>query len=144
MTAPELRVTAEPDPGLPDAPGVTVRVVNGGDTPVELLNPDVGRPLPASHWPFSVETYRAATLISYGYLALRVHDAGGEPVEPLTVATWSTPVLRAPVALGPGDSCAVPVPLGQFFALTPGERYTVAVDFGDAALRVHAETELVV
>ena len=119
--------------------GVTLRLANPGDGPVEILDPDVGRPPPEMGWPWSVAAYRVAVLLSFGYLALAVTDEAGDPVEPEPVQAWATPVLRPPVVLGPGDAVAVPVPLVPFFSLERGRAYRVAVDYGAAPATVHAE-----
>ena len=53
------------------------------------------------------------------------------------MSTWSTPLLRPPVSLAPGESLHVVIPLGPSFAV---ERDTVyrSVDYGDQ-VKVHAE-----
>jgi hypothetical protein len=116
----------------------TVRIANTSDATVELLNPDLGQPSPEMNWPYSVETYRASLLMSYGYLSVSVADESGGEVAPEPVETWATPILRAPVSLAPGESVEIPIPLGRFFRLEPGGSYTVSVEYGDDATRVAA------
>jgi hypothetical protein len=116
----------------------TLRIANTSDATVELLNPDLGRPAPEINWPYSVETYRASLLMSYGYLSVSVADEAGGEVAPEPVQTWATPILRPPVSLAPGDSVEVPIPLGRFFRLEPGATYTVSAEYGDDGLRVAA------
>jgi hypothetical protein len=42
-------------------------------------------------WPFSTEAYRAALLMSFGFLTVSVRDDSGDEVEKNTLSTWSTP-----------------------------------------------------
>jgi hypothetical protein len=140
---PGLRATIEPPAG--DGGGevvVTLRIVNESGATVEVLDPEIGRPSPEMGWPWSLAAYRAALLLSYGYLALAVTDAAGDEVEPEPVQTWATPVLRPPVALRPGEALEIPLPLGRFFPLTPGRTYRAAVDYGERGARVHAEGDV--
>jgi hypothetical protein len=118
---------------------VILRMTNVGDSIVEVLNPDMGRPSPQMHWPWSIETYRAAMLVSFGFLAVSVTDESGEPVEREPVPTWATPVLRPPLGLSPGESFDVRIPIGRFFRLAPGGHYRVSVEYGDAARKVRGE-----
>lgn len=138
-----LSASLEPAPEAAGSAGgevaVTLRIANPTAGPVEILDPDVGRPPPEMGWPWSVAAYRVAVLLSFGYLALAVTDEAGDPVEPEPVQAWATPVLRPPVVLGPGDAVAVPVPLVPFFSLERGRAYRVAVDYGAAPATVHAE-----
>jgi hypothetical protein len=124
-----------------DAPVVALRVANASDAPVEVLNPDIGRPSPEMPWPYSTETYRASLLMSYGFLTVSVTDDDGQPVEKQAVETWVTPVLRPPVALQPGALLDVPIPLGPFFSLSGGT-YRVSAEYGDANLKVSGEGTL--
>jgi hypothetical protein len=140
--SPPLSATIEPLDG-DDGPGVALRITNTSGAPVELLNPDLGRPSAEMKWPFSLETYRASLLMSYGYLAVSVTDEHGEPVDKQPVETWVTPILNSPVALSPGESLDVPIPLGPFFALAPGQTYRVLAEYGDDALKVSGEGALV-
>ena len=82
--------------------------------------------------------------MSYGYLTVSVTDEHGQPVEKQPVETWVTPVLNSPVALAPGESLDVPIPLGPFFALAPGRTYQVSAEYGDRALKVGGEGALAV
>jgi len=132
-------MTAVLEPLAGDDVGVSLRIANRSDQPVEVLNPDVGRPSPEMGWPWSLEAYRVAVLLSFGYLALVVSDEAGDAVEPEPVQPWATPVLRPPLVLAPGDAVAVPLPLVPFFPLAAGVTYRVAVDYGTAPARVHAE-----
>lgn len=117
----------------------TLRITNASDSTVEIVNPDMGRPSPEMNWPYSIETYRASLLMSYGFLAVSVAGESGAEVTRQPIETWATPILRAPVSLAPGESVDVPIPLGRFFSLEPGGRYRVSAEYGDAALRVGAE-----
>jgi hypothetical protein len=117
----------------------TLRITNTSDAPVELVNPDMGTPSPQMNWPHSLETYRASLLMSYGYLKVAVADESGGEVPREPIETWATPILRAPVALEPGESLEVAIPLGRFFRLEPGGSYTVSAEYGDDALRVTAQ-----
>jgi hypothetical protein len=56
--------------------------------------------------------------------------------------TWVTPNLNSPVALAPGESLDVPIPLGPFFPLVPGRTYRVFAEYGDKALKVSGEGTL--
>ena len=133
---PLLSATIEPRAG-DDAPGVLLRIT--ADSPVEVLNPDLGRPSPEMKWPYSLETYRASLLMSYGYLTVSVTDEDGKPVEKQPVETWVTPILNPPVTLAPGETLDVPIPLGPFFTLVPGRTYRVSAEYGDKALKVSGE-----
>ncbi len=95
-------------------------------------------------WPYSLETYRASLLMSYGYLTVSVTDEDGEPVEKQPVETWVTPILNSPVTLAPGETLDVPIPLGPFFTLVPGRTYRVSAEYGDNALKVSGEGTLAV
>jgi hypothetical protein len=55
-----------------------------------------------------------------------------------------TPVLNSPVVLAPGDTLAVPIPLGPFFTLAPGRTYRVSAEYGDRGLKVRGEGSLTV
>jgi hypothetical protein len=121
------------------APAVTLHIVNVGDQRVEVLNPDLGQPSEALHWPWSVETYRASLLMSYGYLTISVVDEDGDPVEKEMIETWVTPALSGPIPLRPGASLDVPVPVGRFFPLAGGGRYRLTIEYGDASARARAE-----
>jgi hypothetical protein len=139
VTAP-VTATIEPIEG-DDAPVVALRITNASGAPVELLNPDIGRPSPEMPWPYSLETYRASLLMSYGFLTVSVTDGDGRPVEKQPVETWVTPVLKPRVALSPGDALDVPIPLGPFFPLSGGT-YRVSAEFGDESLKVSGEGTL--
>lgn len=54
------------------------------------------------------------------------------------MSTWSTPLVRPPVALAPGESLQVVIPLGPSFAIEPDTVYLISADYGDQ-VRVHAE-----
>src|SRR5262245_20327335 len=111
-------LTASIGPAVPDgqatAPdcGIVLRIANTSATTVVLLNPALGKPSPEMEWPWSVETYRAALLLSYGFLELTVAEATspGRQLDRQPLETWATPVLRPPVVLQPGESVDVPVP----------------------------------
>jgi len=138
-----LDATIEPRDGG-DPPVVALRITNGSGAPVEVLNPDLGRPSPEMNWPYSLETYRASLLMSYAYLTVSVTDEQGQPVEKQPVETWVTPILNSPVALAPGESLDVPIPLGPFFTLAPGSTYRVSAEYGDPALKISGEGALTV
>lgn len=142
MTAP-LDATIEPFDGG-DAPAVALRITSTTDAPVAVLNPDLGRPSPEMNWPYSLETYRASLLMSFGYLSVSVFDEDGQPVDKQPVESWATPVLKSPVALSRGESLDVPIPLGPFFALAPGRTYRVSAEYGDNALKVSGEGTLAI
>ena len=93
-------------------------------------------------WPYSLATYRASLLMSYGFLTVAVADEEGRPVERQPVETWATPVLRPPVSLAPGETLDVPIPLGPFFALPPGGTYRVSVTFGADEQKVSGDGAL--
>ncbi|GLZ76276.1 hypothetical protein Afil01_10830 [Actinorhabdospora filicis] len=118
---------------------VVLRVENASGEPVELLNPDFGHPSPRSGWPFSTAAYRASLLMSYGYLTITVTDVDGEEVRREALETWATPILRPKVALAPGESLTVPVPVGPFYRLSPLDAYRVTVEYGDDVIKVRAE-----
>jgi hypothetical protein len=66
--------------------------------------------------------------MSYGFLTVSVaDDENGQPVEKQPVETWVTPVLKPRVALSPGASVDVPIPLTllTFCVLVLRNGYTV-------------------
>jgi hypothetical protein len=136
---PALSATVEPDTGQPDQPAVTLRITNESSDPVEILNPDLGKPSPEMNWPHSLEAYRASLLMSYGYLSISVADEAGNEVPKEGLETWATPVLKSPVALSRGESLDVPIPLGRFFALTAGSGYRLSIEYGAHDAKVRAE-----
>ena len=140
MTAP-LIATIEQSSGTRDVDeaAVTLRITNASDSTVELLNPDMGRPSAQMNWPGSIEAYAASLLISFGFLAVSVSDDSGNQVDRAPLESWATPVLRHRVALSPGESLAVSIPVGRFFRLSPGGNYLVSVEYGDDAIKVKAE-----
>lgn len=132
-------LTATVEPGDIDGElAVLLRVANDSGDTVELLNPDLGHPAPRMRWPWSTAAYRASLLMSYGYLTVTVTDVDGEEVEREPLETWATPVLRPKVALAPGESLTVTVPVGPFYRLSPLGAYRVAVEYGDD-VKVRAE-----
>ena len=50
----------------------TLRITNASDSTLEVVNPNMGQPSPEMNWPYSIETYRASLLMSYGFLAVSV------------------------------------------------------------------------
>lgn len=129
MTA--LIATIEPIAEPVGESAVTLRIVNNTVGPIELLNPDLGKPADRSDWPFSVEAYRAALLMSFGLLTVSVHSESGEEVAKEPVSTWSTPLVRPPVSLTPGGSLDVVIPLRPFFLLATAAAYRVTAEYGD-------------
>lgn len=136
-----LTATVEPPAG-DDQSGdctVTLRISNVSGSTAEVLNPDIGRPSPQMNWPWSTAAYRASLLMSYGYLTVQVHDESGEQMDKQPLETWATPVLRPHIALAPGDSLEVPIPLGRFFPLAPGTTYRVSIEYGDDTMKIRVE-----
>jgi hypothetical protein len=123
---------------------VILSLTNRSDAGTTILNPDMGVPAPAMHWPFSQEVYRTSLLLSYGYLSLTVTGETGDepPREP--IETWATPVLRSPLELAPGDSLQLPIPIGAFYRLERGRVYDVTVTYGDQAAEVSAKARVTV
>jgi hypothetical protein len=136
-----LAATVEPTTGdrHDDELAMKLRIVNASDSTVEVFNPDMGRPSAKVNWPWSIELYRASLLISYGYLTVSVADESGREVEKEPLETWVTPVLRPRLALSPGESFEVVIPVGRLFRLAPGGKYRVSVEYGDAAVKVRAK-----
>jgi hypothetical protein len=120
----------------------TLRITNVSDAPVDVVNPDMGRPSGQMNWPYSIETYRAALLISFGNLVVSVTDASGTDVSRTPIETWATPIRKGPIPLAPGASVDVPIPLGRFFAVEEGETYRVVAAYGEPDARVPAEGEV--
>ena len=141
MTREQLTATIEPaaDGGPEGELPTVLRIVNSSGEPVELVNPDMGRPSPQMSWPFSIEAYRASLLMSFGYLAVSLTDQWGAQVEPDRVETWATPAMRPHVIVAPGESIDVVIPLARFFPVSAGRRYRVSVEYGDGAQKVRAE-----
>jgi len=141
-----LKATIEVPDDQTDAENlqVTLRITNPGDAPVMVLNPDMGVPSPDMKWPFSNEVYQTAMLISFGYLTMSVTDKAGTELPQEAIQTWATPVLQPPLELGPGDSCAITIPLGSFYHLESGATYGVALTYGDPSLKVSARSRVTV
>lgn len=127
-----LTATIEPSGEPRGETGVVLRLVNTGDAPVEVPDPDLGVPALGSDWPHSVEAYRVSLLMSFGLLSVALRDQHGDDVERRPVSTWSTPLQRPDLVLGPGDVLDVVIPLGPLFALVPSGRYRVSVGYGPA------------
>ncbi len=133
-----LGTTLEPAAEPVRETAVALRIVNRSAAPVDLVNPDLGHPAAIVDWPFSVEAYRAALLMSFGFLTVSVRDESGDEVEKEIRPTWSTPLVRPPVSLTPGGSLEIVIPVGPFFALAPATTYRVTAEYGDA-LKVRAD-----
>lgn len=133
-----LVATVEPASEPVGEAAVALRITNDSDCPVEVLNPDLGQPAAGADFPFSVQAYRAAALMSFGFLQVSVHDASGAQIEQSPVPVWSTPLVRPPVRLAPAESLEVVIPVAPFFVLAPGAYYLVAVEYGDQT-KVRAE-----
>lgn len=116
---------------------VTLRIVNGTDAAVELANPDLGVPAENSGWPFSVQAYRAAQLMSFGFLGVSVRDGSGAELDRRPVSTWSTPLVLPPVSIPPGATLEIVIPLRPFFELSTESTYSVTVEYGEG-IRVTA------
>ncbi|MEV0645380.1 hypothetical protein AB0I28_08955 [Phytomonospora sp. NPDC050363] len=138
MTVAATLDTSDPGSGLT----VVLRLTNTSATSVGVLDPAFANPPPDGPW--TVETYRVAQLLSYGFLRITVTDREGERVEPSPVETWATHVLRAPLVLAPGEHLDVPIPLGAFYELSPGASYRLAIAYGEGEPRVTAEADVVV
>ena len=76
--------------------------------------------------------------MSYGFLTLNIRDESGQQVAQEPVSTWSTPMVRPPVSLAPGESLQVVIPLRPSFAVEPETVYLISADYGDQ-VKVHAE-----
>ena len=141
-----LTTVIEVATGQPDARAlrVVLRVTNPAGGTVTILNPDMGIPSAAMHWPFSQAMYQTFLLLSFGFLSMSVTDAAGAQLPRRTIAASATPALRPPLVLGAGDSFDIDIPTGSFYRLTSGNTYQVALEYGDKALRVFARTQMVV
>lgn len=118
---------------------VTLRITNPTGRAIAILNPDMGVPSAEMHWPHSQDVYRAAMLISFGFLSLSVADEAGRAVRQEAIPTWATPVLQPPFELLPDQSLALAIPLGAFFRLRSGKTCGVAITYGDRSLQVSAQ-----
>ena len=123
---------------------VTLRITNQSDRTVAVLNPDMGIPAPTMKWPWSNGTYRTSMLMSFGYLSMSVTDERGKKLPQQAIQTWATPVLRPKIELGPGDSLALTIPIGNFYQLVSGEAYRVALEYGEQNLKVSVRTRVTV
>jgi hypothetical protein len=142
MTTPLTATLEQTGDGPADEHPVQLRITNAADAPVELTNPDLGRPTAEMEWPYSLEAYRASLLVSFGFLKLDVTGESGEHLEQAPPQTLATPALRTPVALSPGESLDVQIPVGIFFTLTPGQSYRLSAEYGDDKVKVRAEGEI--
>lgn len=122
---------------------VELRITNPTPQAVSILNPDMGVPSPEMNWPMSQEVYRAAMLVSFGYLTMTLTDSAGGVRPQEAVATWATPVLQPPLVLAPGQAVELAIPVGAFYRLESGQRYVLAVEYGEAGSRVAATGALV-
>jgi hypothetical protein len=124
----------------PAAFRVTLRITNRTGRPVAILNPDMGVPAPSMDWPLSLETYRTSLLLSFGFLELAVSDENGNDLPLQSIQTWATPGVPPDVILEPGAAIEIPIPIGEFFALSPGTTYRIAITYGDRDRKVAART----
>jgi hypothetical protein len=117
-------------------------VRNDTSAAVTVPNPYVGRPPAELDWPYSDETYQIALLQSFGLLSLSVIHAEAGALASVGPQTWITPLMPAPLELGPGDSFRLRINLSDFFELNQAGRYRVRVEYGDEHARTKADTEL--
>ncbi len=121
---------------------IDLRVKNQTDRDTEILNPDFGKPPESMQWPWSEETYRASIMLSFHYLTISVTDKVGRTLPPRAIQSWSTPAVLPKRNVAPGESLAVPIPLGDFYDLAPRTTYIVAIEYGDAELKVAARSTI--
>jgi hypothetical protein len=133
-----LRVTEDPTADVE----VILRVTNSTAVTVNVPNPDVGNPPPPPEWPWSQAAYRASLLISFGLLDMKVSDPSGRPAPSDIPQAWSTPVLKPPLQLAPGEGVELVLPIGLFFDLDPGHVYDVVVRYGNGPHKAEAVTSL--
>jgi hypothetical protein len=141
-----LTAAIEVAPGETDARALRIklRITNPSDRRISILNPDMGVPSAAARWPYSKEAYQTSLLISFGYLAMSVTDEAGKEVPREPIMSSATPALRPPIELGPGDSFAVAIPIGNFYQLESGKAYRVALEYGDQDLKASVRTRVTV
>ncbi|HYK04672.1 MAG TPA: hypothetical protein VE974_23165 [Thermoanaerobaculia bacterium] len=121
---------------------VELRITNISDRTIAILNPDLGVPSPAVGWPYSLEVYRTFLLMSFAFLSISMTDDSGDELRPRRIDFSVTPALRTPIDLEPGGWFTLPIPIGDFYELRPGQTYDVAIEYGDRKQRVRAETRL--
>ena len=141
-----LTAAIEVAPGETDARALRIklRITNPSDRRISILNHDMGVPSAAARWPYSKEAYQTSLLISFGYLAMSVTDEAGKEVPREPIMSSATPALRPPIELGPGDSFAVAIPIGNFYQLESGKAYRVALEYGDQDLKASVRTRVTV
>lgn len=123
---------------------VTFVVRNRSSAPAELSNPDVGIPPAELDWPYGLDTYRAATLASFGLLALELTDPEGRPISNTGPNPWVTPIMGPRLVLAPGASMTLPIIVSDFFELDAIGQYRLRVTYGDGSPSVTAEAPLTV
>src|SRR5690606_19761281 len=101
-----------------------------------------GNPPPDLNWQQSLETYRTALLLSFGYLTLSVRDQAGRELSREGNATWVTPIRKPDVFLGPGEALELTIPIGEFYRLEPGRSYDVQATYGEEERKVSARARL--
>jgi hypothetical protein len=140
-----LTAAIEVPAGQPDARAFVakLRITNPSDRRITILNPDMGVPPPAVHWPYSKEVYQTFLLMSFGYLSMLVTDEAGKELPQQVIPTSATPALRPPIELRPGDSLEVAIPVGSFYQLESKKAYRVALEYGDQTLKVSAQTRVI-
>ncbi len=123
---------------------IVLRITNPTSDKVSILNPDMGVPSAAMNWPFSQSVYQASSLISFGYLTIRVSGETGEQVSQKNIQTWATPVLRPPLQLQPDESVELTIPIGDFYELEAGKTYRVSLEYGTNDRKVSASGAVII
>jgi hypothetical protein len=140
----QLRATIEVPAGQTDVGTfrIRLRITNQSNQRIAILNPDMGVPSPAMNWHSSNEAYQTSLLLSYGHLSMSVSDAMGKGLAQQAMPTWATPVLLPKLELEPGGSFELEIPIGSFYQLTSGEKYGVAIEYGDQDQKVQARASV--
>jgi hypothetical protein len=134
-----VKIEVPAEQTYPVAFRVILRLTNETAYNVLILNPDMGKPIPATSWPWSRESYGVSLLISFRYLAISVTDEVGQIVPRQPLQSMATPVRLPDVELTPGKTLDLPIPIGEFYRLDSGKTYDLKIEYGDRDRKVAAQ-----
>lgn len=120
-----------------------LHIRNTAGNKIIILNPDMGIPSPGMNWPYSKEVYQTFLLLSYGFMSISLINESGQDIPRLDIPIAITPALRPPIELEPNDSFSITIPISNFYQLKSGERYHVAIVYGDQNLKISAQTDFI-
>lgn len=115
-------------------------VENLSSTAVSVLNPDMGTP--DRDWPFLVESFRIAIMLSFGFMSMLLTGPYGHEVARGGAVTLATPIVVPPLMLAPSEALSLDIELRDFYEVDAPGDYLFAVEYGDRSCQVRAEATL--